>query len=57
MRLLLAAALVCAASAGASALQKFCDAAFDGNLEAVKKSIRDGVDVDYQCRTLVGSQW
>ena len=54
MRLLLAAALVCAASAGATASQNFCGAAFDGNLEAVKESIRDGVDVDYQCTTLVG---
>ena len=45
MRLLLAAALVCAASAGATASKAFCRAANDGKLEAVKKSIRDGADI------------
>jgi len=49
MRLLLAAALVCAASASATASQELCGAAFDGNFEAVKKSIRDGADIDYPC--------
>ena len=53
---LLVAALVCAASAGvATASRAFCEAAFDGNFEAVKKSIRDGADVDYPCPTPKGT--
>ena len=54
----LAAVLLCAASAGvASASQEFfCRAANDGNLEAVKKSIRDGADIDYRCPTSIGKE-
>ena len=51
MRLLLAAALVCAASAGAAASEAFCAAAIDGDVEAMKKSLTNGVDVDYLCPT------
>ena len=54
MRLLLAAALVCAASASAAASKAFCAAAIDGDVEAVKKSIRNGADVDYQCPAPIG---
>ena len=43
MRLLLAAALVCAASAGAAASKAFCAAAIARDVEAMKKSIRDRV--------------
>ena len=53
MRLLLAAALAFAASVGATASQELCGAAFDGNHEAVKKSLSNGADVDYPCL----SQW
>ena len=56
MRLLLATALVCAASAGATASKAFCRAANDGKLEAVKKSIRDGADIDYRCPTSIGKE-
>jgi ankyrin repeat protein len=52
---LLVAALVCAASAADTASQKFCDAALERNLEAVKQSIRDGADIDYQCTTPIGT--
>ena len=47
MRLLLAAALVCAASAGATASETFCDAARHGDAKVVEKSLTNGVDVDY----------
>ena len=52
---LLAAALVCAASVGATASQELCDAAFDGNHEAVEKSLGNGADVDYPCLTASGT--
>ena len=52
---LLVAAFVCAASASATASQELCGAAFDGNFEAVKKSIRDGADIDYPCPTPTGT--
>ena len=48
---LLAAALVCGASAGAAASEAFCAAAIDGDVEAMKKSLTNGVDVDYLCPT------
>ncbi|CAH0369602.1 unnamed protein product [Pelagomonas calceolata] len=53
---LLVAALVCAATADAAASKAFCRAANDGNLEAVKKSIRDGADIDYRCPTSIGKE-
>ena len=65
---LLVAALVCATSAGAataSDASTFCDAVVHGYyVEAVELSIRNGVDVDYPCRSqngtttaLYGASW
>ena len=54
---LLAAALVCAASAGTTASaavrvlrgHEFCEAAFRGDLKKMKMAILDGADVEYPC--------